>query len=182
MCSLWELFWKSGDLSQWLEPQPSRWVDLGLEGQFLHQEIYSRVDLKAVKVVGITLQPHKEAAIRNISRTETKKTQYICQKNGIVRVLYLWTLNCSPNAVFSKRYSQTGSCFCWRLITLYLVNLPIHHIIKLVSSENLKNTNRGESYWKLTANPIRWEGASLESFHMHHYVKRKWFTLTVDHL
>lgn len=114
--------------------------ELELEGQFLHKEIDSGVDLKAVKVVGITLQSHKEATVRNVSRTETMKTQNICQKNDIEWVLCLYTLNCSPDAVFSKSYSQTGGCFCWRLITLYFVNFPVHHIIKLVSSEILKNT------------------------------------------
>lgn len=71
MCALWELYLKSGGLTpdlrstyfpsvgQWLKQQPSGWVELWLEGQFLHKEIDSGVDLKAVKVVGVTLQPHE---------------------------------------------------------------------------------------------------------------------------
>lgn len=48
-----------------------------LEGQFLHEEVDSGVYLKAVKVVGISLQPHEEATIRHIGRAERRSTQLI---------------------------------------------------------------------------------------------------------
>lgn len=43
------------------------WV---LEGQFLHEEVNPGVHLKAVKVVGISLQPHEEATVRHVGRAE----------------------------------------------------------------------------------------------------------------
>lgn len=50
------------------------WV---LEGQFLHEEVNSGVYLKAVKVVGISLQPHEEATVRHVGGAERKSTQLI---------------------------------------------------------------------------------------------------------
>lgn len=38
------------------------------EGQLLHEEVDSGVHLKAVKVVGVSLQPHEKASIRHIGR------------------------------------------------------------------------------------------------------------------
>lgn len=49
--------------------------ELILEGQLLHEEVHSGVHLKAMKVVGISLQPHEEASIRHIGRAgRIKKT------------------------------------------------------------------------------------------------------------
>lgn len=44
-----------------------------LEGQFLHEEVNPGVHLEAVKVVGISLQPHEEAAVRHVGRAEGRK-------------------------------------------------------------------------------------------------------------
>lgn len=40
-----------------------------------------------------------------------------------------------------KNHSQACCSFCWSLITLNLINLPVHHIIKLVWSEKLQIWN-----------------------------------------
>lgn len=51
------------------------WV---LEGQFLHEEVDSGVHLKAVKVVGVSLQPHEEATVRHIGRAERRSRPIQC--------------------------------------------------------------------------------------------------------
>lgn len=51
-----------------------RWV---LEGQFLHEEVDPGVHLKAVKVVGVSLQPHEEAPVRHIGRAERRSTSVL---------------------------------------------------------------------------------------------------------
>lgn len=44
-----------------------------LEGQFLHEQVDPGVHLKAVKVVGVSLQPHEEAAVRHIGRAGRRR-------------------------------------------------------------------------------------------------------------
>lgn len=43
-----------------------------LEGQFLHEQVNPGVHLKAVKVVGISLEPHEKATIGSIGRAERR--------------------------------------------------------------------------------------------------------------
>lgn len=39
-----------------------------LEGQFLHKEVDSRIHLESMKVVGIALQSHEQAAVGHVGR------------------------------------------------------------------------------------------------------------------
>lgn len=39
-----------------------------LEGEFLHQEVDVRINLEPMQVVGVALQPHQQAAVRDVSR------------------------------------------------------------------------------------------------------------------
>lgn len=59
-----------------VEEPRGKWVEQScvLEGQFLHEEVDPGVHLKAVKVVGVSLQPHEEAAIRHVGRAERRST------------------------------------------------------------------------------------------------------------
>ena len=43
-----------------------------LEGQFLHEQVDPGVHLEAVEVVGVSLQPHEEAAVRHVGRAERR--------------------------------------------------------------------------------------------------------------
>lgn len=42
-----------------------------LEGQLLHQEVNTRVHLKAMQVVCVSLQPHEQSPVGHIGRAET---------------------------------------------------------------------------------------------------------------
>ena len=42
-----------------------------LEGDFLHEEVHVMVDLEAVQVVCVSLEPHQEAAVRHVCREPT---------------------------------------------------------------------------------------------------------------
>lgn len=55
-----------------------------LEGQFLHEEVNSRVYFKTVEVVGITLQPHEEATVRHVGgagKINNKSHMNLCRIN-----------------------------------------------------------------------------------------------------
>lgn len=56
-------------INSWLAEQMSF-----LKGQFLHEEVNPRVYLKAMKIVGVSLQPHEKSTIRHIGRAERKST------------------------------------------------------------------------------------------------------------
>lgn len=51
-------------------------VDRCSEGQLFHKKVDPGVHFKAVKVVGVSLQPHKQTSIRHIGRTESISTSY----------------------------------------------------------------------------------------------------------
>lgn len=44
-----------------------------LEGELLHEQVHVLVDLEAVQIVGVALQPHQEAAERHVRRSAMDK-------------------------------------------------------------------------------------------------------------
>lgn len=52
-----------------------------LESKFLDQQVDVLVNLKAMKIVGISLQPHEQPTVRSIRRSNVP-TQNTCYING----------------------------------------------------------------------------------------------------
>lgn len=52
-------------------------------------------------------------------------------------------------------HSQTCGCFCWRLISFNLVNLPVHYIIKLVRSGESQKRASSELQQSSESNSIQ---------------------------
>lgn len=109
-------------------------VDRCSEGQLFHKKVDPGVHFKAVKVVGVSLQPHKQTSIRHIGRTESISTSYnyfffchrhICHIFMRMSCFLLYILN---NFIWLN-VTITHSCCTTSLLTdVSLLQLMFHRL------------------------------------------------------